>query len=241
MRTITLAAAALLCSASALAQTTGSTTPDPTTNPEASAPPDMGASGTTAQPSTGETMSSQTSSSGGVDLAAHDADKDGALSPLEFGQQVAAMNADSSLSAEASRERFSRASGNAAIKLLNQSAPDFSKADTNMDKRVDSTELAQWQSGGTSASASTTTSTPMTSGAGTVSPAPAPDTSPTTGSSAPNTSGAGTTDAVPDTGATMSPSTTTEPSSDEASPETKDDMQNSTDPNESTTTPPPSL
>ena len=101
-----------------------------------------------------------------AEWSAFDADKDGALSPLEF-----AMHADStsgSLTAEAKRERFSRASGNGAIKLLNATAADFSKADKNQDRKVDSTELAGWQSGGASASAPVA----VTSGAGEMTPMP---------------------------------------------------------------------
>lgn len=242
MRITILAAAALMCSASALAQTTEpTTTSDPSATPEASATTGSSATITTADPATSTSTSTSTStasggtaaapatsastsvqtSTGGVDIAAHDADRDGSLSPLEFAEHVSAATGDASLTAEARRERFSRASGNGAIKLLNRTAGEFGAADRNRDRRVDTAELAMWQSGGMSASAS-----------------PVPGGTP----SAPVTSGAGTTAPVPDTGATMSPSTTTDTPGDPATPETPqmtDDLQNSTDPNESTTAPPP--
>lgn len=102
-----------------------------------------------------------------ADWSSFDGDKDGALSPLEFAMHVDAAN--SALTAEAKRERYSRASGNGAIKLLNATADDFSKADKNQDRKVDSTELAGWQSGGASASAAPVA---VTSGAGVMTPMP---------------------------------------------------------------------
>ena len=107
------------------------------------------------------------------------------MTPLEFAMHVDSSNA--ALTAEAKRERFSRASGNGAIKLLNATAADFSKADTNQDRKVDATELAAWSG---SASASAAPAATMTSGAGEMTPLPS-----------------ATTDAgEPATGATMTPS-----------------------------------
>jgi len=90
-----------------------------------------------------------------------------AMTPLEFAMHVDASNA--TLTAEAKRERFSRASGNGAIKLLNATAAEFSKADANQDRKVDQAELAAWSG---SASASAAPAATMTSGAGEMTPMP---------------------------------------------------------------------
>lgn len=255
MRSIAMAAIALMCGTSALAQTetppatepaTTATTPPAESAATPSTPPasttDTGAPMSTPPAST--PMASQSSSAGTVDIAASDKDKDGALSPLEFAEHMTSMSGDTSMSSKAERDRRGRGSGNSAVKLLNATAADFSKADKNMDRRVDPTELAMLQSGGMSASAGATSSmpssAPITSGAGTATPAPAtPETSTTTPPSPetttptePPTSGAGTTTTPP----SPETATPTEPQS----PEPKDDMQNSTDPKESTTTPPQS-
>ncbi len=91
---------------------------------------------------------------GSASLAQFDANNDGGLSPLEFGQMVMSTRATAAggtgLVAEAKRERYSKASGNGAIKVLNATAREFGMADKNMDKRVDATELSTWQSGGSS-------------------------------------------------------------------------------------------
>ncbi len=116
-----------------------------------------------------------------ADAPASDSDGDGALTPLEFAMHVDSANA--ALTAEAKRERFSRAAGNGAVKLLNATAADFAKADRNRDRKVDSTELAAW-SGGAS----------MTSGAGAMTPMP--------GAAAATAD----TPMPADTGATMTPS-----------------------------------
>jgi hypothetical protein len=232
MRSIAMAAIALMCGTSVLAQTNetppatdpaATATTPPTDSPATSASPpastDTGAPMGT--PPSSAPMASQSPSAGTVDIAASDKDKDGALSPLEFAEHMTTMSGDTSMSSKAERDRRGRGSGNSAVKLLNATAADFSKADKNMDRRVDSSELAMLQSGGMSASASTPSSVP---------------------SSAPITSGAGTASPAPST----SDTTTTPPSPESAtpteppSPETKDDMQNSTDPKESTTTPPQS-
>ena len=253
MRSIAMAAIALMCGTSALAQTEtppasepAATTPpaeSPATPPSPSTSTDTGAPMSTPPAST--PMASQSSSAGTVDIAASDKDKDGALSPLEFAEHMTSMSGDTSMSSKAERDRRGRGSGNSAVKLLNATAADFSKADKNMDRRVDPTELAMLQSGGMSASAGATSSmpssAPITSGAGTATPAPAtpdsgttttPPSPETTTPTEPPTSGAGTTTTPP----SPETATPTEPQS----PEPKDDMQNSTEPKESTTTPPQS-
>jgi len=233
MRSIAMAAIALMCGTSALAQTnetppatepaTTATTPPAESSATPAGPStstDTGAAAST--PPASASMASQSSSAGTVDIAASDKDKDGAPSPLEFAQHMTAMSGDSSMTSKAERDRRGRGSGNSAVKMLNATAADFSKADKNMDRRVDPSELAMLQSGGMSASAgapsSMPSSAPITSGAGSASPAP---------------STSDTTTATPSSPESATP---TEP----PSPDTKDDMQNSTDPNESTTTPPPS-
>lgn len=224
MRMVTLAAAALMCSASAFAQTgpaqadvpaaaqsttepsSGPTTAAPTMSPDA--PPAPTAPGAAASTDAVTSMSS----GGSVDIAAHDGNKDGALSPLEFG--MAMKGSDTSLSAEAKRERFSRASGNGAIKLLNETAADFAKADRNQDKRVDSGELAMLHSGGMTSGAGS--SAPITSGAGSMSSAPSPDTGATTGATM-NSSPSG----APDAGTTSdSPTATDSDVTDPSNPNT---------------------
>ena len=130
-------------------------------------------------------------------LASFDANKDGNLSPLEFAQSVIASSApaaggDTGLSAKARRDLRSRASGNGAVKLLNQTAGEFSAADANHDMRVDQNELAIWYSMGkpdaanrmsmTSGAGMSTTST---TGAGSTT---STDTTSTTGTSTPTTS-----------------------------------------------------
>lgn len=237
MRSTALAAIALMCGTSVLAQTneappatdpaaTTATPPADSSATPASPPTSTDTGATTSAPPASAPMASQSSSAGTVDIASADKDRDGALSPLEFAEHMTAMSGDTSMSSKAERERRGRASGNSAVKMLNTTAADFSKADKNMDRRVDSSELAMMQSGGMSASAgapsSVPSSAPITSGAGSASPTPAP---------APATSD--TTSAPPPSPESATP---TEP----PSPDTKDDMQNSTDPNESTTTPPPS-
>lgn len=120
-----------------------------TAEPEAAAPM---ASGATAAP---------------IATASAGTTAEGALTPLEFAMHVDSSN--TALTAEAKRERFSRASGNGAIKLLNATAADFSKADTNQDRKVDQTELAAWSG---SASSSAAPAATMTSGAGEMTPLP---------------------------------------------------------------------
>jgi hypothetical protein len=96
----------------------------------------------------------QAGMAGGASLAQFDANNDGGLNPLEFGQMVMSTRATAAggtgLVAEAKRERYSKASGNGAIKVLNATAREFGMADKNMDKRVDAGELSMWQSGGAS-------------------------------------------------------------------------------------------
>lgn len=232
MRNLSLAVAALMCGSAALAQTATDTAPAeaPATDAATAAEPAASSPATatdTTETTTVTTSAAPMAASGSVDIAAHDANKDGALSPLEFAMHASAMGSgDAALPAEAKRERYSRASGNGAIKLLNATAADFSKADGNRDKRVDPTELAAWQSGGTATASATTTAAPaaqpITSGAGTMSPAPSTsDTGATMDSSAAPTTGGG-----------------SSTSSDVPTDDMSDDMQNSTDPSESTTTPP---
>jgi hypothetical protein len=125
-----------------------------------------GAGSATSGAGSASTMAASASADGS--WAAHDADKDGALSPLEFAMHVDAGNR--SLTAEAKRERFSRASGNGAIKLLNATADQFSKADANRDRRIDGSELAAWQGGGSMGASAMSSS--ATTGAGTATPLP---------------------------------------------------------------------
>lgn len=171
MRNLTIAAALLMSSTSLLAQTAQPTpsattmTPSPTAADTAAAETIGGGasanSAATAAAEAAPAVMAAPVATASADWSSFDGDKDGALSPLEFAMHVDAAN--SALTAEAKRERYSRASGNGAIKLLNATADDFSKADKNQDRKVDSTELAGWQSGGASASAAPVA---VTSGAG---------------------------------------------------------------------------
>lgn len=106
-------------------------------------------------------------------IASYDANKDGTLTPLEFAQHIIATSApaaggDATLSAEARRELRSRASGNGAVKLLNQTADELSMADKNRDFRIDQNELAMWHSAGmpSMGSAAMSPGASMTTGAG---------------------------------------------------------------------------
>jgi hypothetical protein len=90
-----------------------------------------------------------------MDLDAHfdqfDEDKNGQLSPLEFATMVAAMRGTASSDvAAAEKDRTSKKSDNKATDLINQSAGELSKADTNHDFMVSREESAAWhQSGAT--------------------------------------------------------------------------------------------
>ena len=172
------AALALMCGASVFAQTTYPADPSnpagtgvtpttdpanratqgtvPTTTMPPSATDQMHKSTTTAAPTTTSTTTGTTARAtvtpGSVNLASFDTDNDGVLTPLEFGQLVMSVEAPASggpLIAEAKRERYSKASGNGAIKLLNETADEFSRADQNHDKRISQDELAMWSGGGT--------------------------------------------------------------------------------------------
>ncbi|MFC3712316.1 hypothetical protein ACFOMD_07030 [Sphingoaurantiacus capsulatus] len=177
-------AAALMCGTSALAQTAEpATSSDTDTSAPATEAPATEATVTSttsvetpAPMDASATMGASVTAAADTNWAQHDADRDGALTPLEFAMHVDAVNG--ALTAEAKRERFSRASGNGAIKLLNTTAADFSKADTNRDRKVDGSELAAWQTGGSAAMASTATPATgpapdaATTGAGTGTPMP---------------------------------------------------------------------
>lgn len=82
-------------------------------------------------------------------LASFDANKDGALSPLEFGQMVLASSAPASGGAAISNtQRYSKRAHNPATTVLNETGGAFSKADTNGDHMVSADELATWQANG---------------------------------------------------------------------------------------------
>ncbi len=146
-------------------------------------------------------------------LASFDANKDGNLSPLEFAQSVIASSApaaggDTGLSAKARRDLRSRASGNGAVKLLNQTAGEFSAADANHDMRVDQNELAIWYSMGKPDAANRMS---MTSGAGMSTTSTTGTSTPTTSATMNSTSPSGTTapddtTTPKDTGVTPTPS-----------------------------------
>jgi hypothetical protein len=207
-RSLTLAAAMLMCGTAAIAQTT-TTTPtsdtsgnmgsSSTTGSDTGAAGAQGsmptgtsgttstgttATGTTSATGTGSadtsgTMSSSTGTAGAsaqgtmdasgsmqsgtatastgmaaggtMSIAAFDADNNGSLTPLEFGQMVMASQAPAAGNAtktKVQRELRSKKSNNAATDVLNQTASAFSKADANRDMRVDATELSTWQSSG---------------------------------------------------------------------------------------------
>ncbi len=169
-------AAALTCGTSALAQTAQPTTPDPAPATEATVTAETSVE-TPAPADAGATTGVAATATADASWAQHDADQDGALGPLEFAMHVDAAN--TALAAEAKRERFSRAANNGAIKLLNSTADDFSKADKNQDRKVDANELAAWQAGGSTSTALTATPTTgtapeaeATTGAGAMTPIP---------------------------------------------------------------------
>lgn len=86
-------------------------------------------------------------------LSTYDTNNDGSLTPLEFGQMVASMQAPAAGGVTAaSRERYSKKSNNAATDLINSTQPMFAKADTNHDMRVSADELGAWQAAGMPAS-----------------------------------------------------------------------------------------
>lgn len=218
MRNLTIAAALLMGSSSALAQTgqpaatdsqpasvadeaaassigAGASAASPTTTPSTAAQlPDAPTTaadtasastiggGSVAAPAS-PSMSATATSSAQADSPAGAAATGQPLGPLDFAMQI-----DSRTGAKAERERANRGAGNSAVRLLNATAADFSKADTNRDRQIDAAEMAAWQSGGASASVAPTGS--ITSGAGTMTPMPS-----------------GTTDAAApaDAGVTMTP------------------------------------
>ena len=76
----------------------------------------------------------------------YDPQNKGQLTPLEFGEWVMAAQGND-MSAKAEKSRQSKASGLASTKVLNATATEFSRADTNKDRAVSQDELKAYLAG----------------------------------------------------------------------------------------------
>lgn len=138
--------------------TTAPTAPDagttaPTTQPTPPATPETPS--TTATPTPPETPAAPapeapatTATTGAAatvqaDWAKYDKDADGGLTPLEFGEWVLASRGQD-MTAEAEKTRQSKAPNTTAVKVLNATAGEFSKADADKDRKVSQTELSSY-------------------------------------------------------------------------------------------------
>lgn len=105
--------------------------------------------GPSSMPMTADASTSTSSSGQTWNVAGFDANNDGALTPLEFGQMVLASQAPASGGMKISdTARYSKRANNPATDVLNQTAAAFGKADMNRDFRISSDELSSWQSMG---------------------------------------------------------------------------------------------
>lgn len=77
--------------------------------------------------------------------AKYDPDNKGALTPLQFGAWVMAAQGQD-MSAQIDKTRTSRAAGLPATKVLNATAGEFSRADTNGDRTISREELKAYLS-----------------------------------------------------------------------------------------------
>jgi penicillin V acylase-like amidase (Ntn superfamily) len=75
-----------------------------------------------------------------ADWAKYDTGNKGSLTPLEFGKWVLAASGND-MSAQVEKTRQSKAKGLPAVKVLNATATQFSKADTDKDRTISPAEL----------------------------------------------------------------------------------------------------
>jgi hypothetical protein len=75
----------------------------------------------------------------------YDAGNKGQLTPLEFGTWVLAAQGND-MTSQVEKSRHSKAANLASTKVLNATAAEFSKADTNMDRQVSQEELKAYLS-----------------------------------------------------------------------------------------------
>jgi len=80
-----------------------------------------------------------------ADWAKYDEGNKGKLTPLEFGNWLMAAKGQD-VTAQVEKSKTSKRSNLPAIKVLNATATDFSKADTDKDKSISPTELATYLS-----------------------------------------------------------------------------------------------
>jgi len=133
----------------AVAQTTapaadapGATAGTATQAADAAAPAPTSAQTASASPAV---PSAEVTAKVNADWAKYDEGNKGKLTPLEFGNWLMAAKGQD-VTAQVEKSKTSKRSNLPAIKVLNATATDFSKADTDKDKSISPTELATYLS-----------------------------------------------------------------------------------------------
>lgn len=130
--------------------------PDAGAAPTAPAPADAsttapttateGAAATTTDASTaGTTATGSASANVQADWAKYDPENKGSLTPLQFGKWIMASRGQD-MSAQVDKTVHSKAADLPAVKVLNATATEFSKADTDKDRKISPAELTAYLS-----------------------------------------------------------------------------------------------
>lgn len=123
--------------------TEGAAAPATTTDaPATKTTTDDSAAGTTA---TGATATGTASATVQADWAKYDPANTGSLTPLQFGKWILASRGQD-MSAQVDKSVHSKAANLPAVKVLNATSTEFSKADTDKDRKISQAELTAYLS-----------------------------------------------------------------------------------------------
>jgi hypothetical protein len=138
-------AATTTASAASAAAPAPAATADASVTPAPAAPAEPASQTASAAPATPPAVSADAAAKVNAEWAKYDEGNKGKLTPLEFGSWVLAAKGQDQ-TAQVEKTKTSKKAGLPAVKVLNATATDFAKADSDKDRMISPNELASFLS-----------------------------------------------------------------------------------------------